>query len=62
MEAHGYTAIESLYDKVKTNLFMETERPHAVRQAIMCCRKGGTRLDSRGLRRFLPISFRWAPS
>jgi threonine dehydrogenase-like Zn-dependent dehydrogenase len=42
MEAHGYTAIESVYDKVKTNLFMETERPHAVRQAIMCCRKGGT--------------------
>lgn len=42
MEAHGHTAIESLYDKVKTNLFMETERPHAVRQAIMCCRKGGT--------------------
>jgi threonine dehydrogenase-like Zn-dependent dehydrogenase len=42
MEAHGYTAIESLYDKVKTNLFMETERLHAVRQAILCCRKGGT--------------------
>jgi threonine dehydrogenase-like Zn-dependent dehydrogenase len=42
MEAHGYTMLESIYDKVKTNLFMETERPHAVRQAIMCCRKGGT--------------------
>jgi threonine dehydrogenase-like Zn-dependent dehydrogenase len=42
MEAHGYTTIESVYDKVKTNLFMETERPHAVRQAILCCRKGGT--------------------
>lgn len=42
MEAHGYSAIESVYDKVKTNFFMETERPHAVRQAIMCCRKGGT--------------------
>ncbi len=42
MEAHGYTAIESAYDKVKTNLFMETERPHALRQAIECCRKGGT--------------------
>lgn len=42
MEAHGYTLIEHLYDKVKTNLFMETERPHAVRQAILCCRKGGT--------------------
>jgi threonine dehydrogenase-like Zn-dependent dehydrogenase len=42
MEAHGYTAVDSVYDKVKTNLFMETERPHAVRQAILCCRKGGT--------------------
>lgn len=42
MEAHGYTAIESVYDKLKTNLLMETERPHAIRQAIMCCRKGGT--------------------
>lgn len=42
MEAHGYTAAENFYDKVKTNLFMETERPHAVRQAIQCCRKGGT--------------------
>jgi threonine dehydrogenase-like Zn-dependent dehydrogenase len=42
MEAHGYTAVESIYDKIKTNLFMETERPHAVRQAIECCRKGGT--------------------
>lgn len=42
MEAHGSTIAEHLYDKVKTNLFMETERPAAVRQAIMCCRKGGT--------------------
>jgi threonine dehydrogenase-like Zn-dependent dehydrogenase len=42
MEAHGYTAVESLYDKIKTNLFMETERPAALRQAILCCRKGGT--------------------
>jgi threonine dehydrogenase-like Zn-dependent dehydrogenase len=42
LEAHGYTAIETIYDKVKTNLFMETDRPHALRQAILCCRKGGT--------------------
>jgi threonine dehydrogenase-like Zn-dependent dehydrogenase len=42
MEAHGYTTIEHVYDKIKTNLFMETERPHAVRQAILCCRKAGT--------------------
>jgi threonine dehydrogenase-like Zn-dependent dehydrogenase len=42
MEAHGYTLVETVYDKIKTNLFMETERPHAFRQAAMCCRKGGT--------------------
>lgn len=30
------------YDKVKSALMMETERPHALREAIMCCRKGGT--------------------
>jgi len=42
MEAHGYTAMETIYDKIKTNLFMETERPHVIRQAIECCRKGGT--------------------
>jgi threonine dehydrogenase-like Zn-dependent dehydrogenase len=42
MEAHGYTMLEQVYDKVKTNLFMETERPAALRQAILCCRKGGT--------------------
>ncbi len=42
MEAHGATTLESVYDKIKTNMFMETERPHVVRQAAMCCRKGGT--------------------
>jgi len=42
MEAHGYTTVEQVYDKVKTNLFMETDRPAALRQAIQCCRKAGT--------------------
>ncbi|HSV12849.1 MAG TPA: zinc-dependent alcohol dehydrogenase [Tepidisphaeraceae bacterium] len=42
MEAHGSTPLETFYDKVKTNLFMETERPAVIRQAINCCRKGGT--------------------
>lgn len=42
MEAHGYTTVGGIYDKIKTNLFMETDRPHALRQAINCCRKGGT--------------------
>ncbi|HEX4124457.1 MAG TPA: zinc-dependent alcohol dehydrogenase [Tepidisphaeraceae bacterium] len=41
MEAHGYS-IDAFYDKVKSMALMETERPHVVRQAINCCRKGGT--------------------
>jgi threonine dehydrogenase-like Zn-dependent dehydrogenase len=41
MESHGYS-IDSLYDKVKSMAMMETERPHVVREAIRCCRKGGT--------------------
>jgi threonine dehydrogenase-like Zn-dependent dehydrogenase len=40
MEAHGQT-LDAIYDKVKSALMMETERPHALRQAIDCCRKGG---------------------
>ena len=42
MEAHGYHMLDSVYDRVKTTLMLETERPHAFRQAVMCCRKGGT--------------------
>ena len=42
MEAHGSTRFETVYDKVKTNLFMESDRPAVLRQAIECCRKGGT--------------------
>jgi len=42
MEAHGSNLLEHAYDKAKTLLMMETERPAAVRQAIICCRKGGT--------------------
>jgi threonine dehydrogenase-like Zn-dependent dehydrogenase len=30
------------YDKIKTNLFMETDRPVALREAILACRSGGT--------------------
>jgi threonine dehydrogenase-like Zn-dependent dehydrogenase len=41
MEAHGFT-LDAFYDKVKTSLFMATDRAHALRQAINCCRKGGT--------------------
>jgi threonine dehydrogenase-like Zn-dependent dehydrogenase len=41
MEAHGPT-FEYVYDRAKQALMLETDRPIALRQAIMCCRNGGT--------------------
>jgi len=41
LEAHG-TTLDAWYDRAKTSLFMATDRPHALRQAIAACRKGGT--------------------
>lgn len=41
MEAHQ-TGLEGTYDRVKQELKLETDRPNALRQAIMACRKGGT--------------------
>ena len=41
MEAHGLT-LDAAYDRVATAAYLETDRPHAFRQAINCCRKGGT--------------------
>lgn len=41
LEAHG-ASIDYYYDKVKTSLFLATDRASALRQAIHSCRKGGT--------------------
>jgi threonine dehydrogenase-like Zn-dependent dehydrogenase len=41
MEGHA-SGLHGAYDKVKTNLFMETDRPPALREAILACRSGGT--------------------
>src|SRR5687768_1325627 len=41
MEAHGFT-VDAFIDKVKAATMLATDRPHALRQAINCCRKGGT--------------------
>jgi threonine dehydrogenase-like Zn-dependent dehydrogenase len=41
MEAHGFT-VDAFVDKLKAATFLATDRPHALRQAINCCRKGGT--------------------
>jgi threonine dehydrogenase-like Zn-dependent dehydrogenase len=41
MEAH-MPGIQGAYDRVKQSVMFESDRPHAFRQAIMACRKGGT--------------------
>lgn len=41
MEAHPHGGVGT-YDRIKTAMMMETDRPTAVRQAIMACRNGGT--------------------
>lgn len=41
MEAHG-TGVDAMYDGAKQAVRLETDRPTALRQAILACRKGGT--------------------
>jgi threonine dehydrogenase-like Zn-dependent dehydrogenase len=41
-EAHAHGATDAVLDKVKTLTMLGTDRPHVLREAIMCCRKGGT--------------------
>lgn len=40
MEAHA-PGIIFAYDRLKQAMSLETDRPHALREAIMCCRNGG---------------------
>ncbi|CAA0096666.1 putative zinc-binding alcohol dehydrogenase [Starkeya nomas] len=41
-EAEPMASADSMLDRVKTALFMGTDRPHVLRQAIHCCRNFGT--------------------
>ncbi len=41
-EAHGRGSVDAMFDKVKVAAYLGTDRPHVLREAIMCCRKGGT--------------------
>jgi threonine dehydrogenase-like Zn-dependent dehydrogenase len=41
-EAHGTGSVDAVMDRVKSSVRMTTDRAHAIREAIMCCRKGGT--------------------
>ena len=42
LEAHHSHGLVHGYDRVKQAARLETERPHAIREAIMSCRNGGT--------------------
>jgi threonine dehydrogenase-like Zn-dependent dehydrogenase len=41
LEAHGDT-FDAVYDRIKVGTMLATDRIHVLRQAIRCCRKGGT--------------------
>jgi threonine dehydrogenase-like Zn-dependent dehydrogenase len=40
-EAHGAGSFDAVLDKVKSTVYLATDRLHVLRQIIMCCRKGG---------------------
>jgi threonine dehydrogenase-like Zn-dependent dehydrogenase len=40
LEAHGFF-VDNVIDQLKASTFLGTDRPHAIRQAILACRKGG---------------------
>jgi threonine dehydrogenase-like Zn-dependent dehydrogenase len=42
MEAHGWTSLDAAYDRAKQAVMLATDRPHALREAMQACRKGGT--------------------
>jgi len=41
-EAHAAGSVDAVADKVKQALHLTKDRAHVLREAIMCCRKGGT--------------------
>jgi threonine dehydrogenase-like Zn-dependent dehydrogenase len=41
-EAHGWGSFDAVMDKAKASVFLTTDRAHVLREAIWCCRKGGT--------------------
>ncbi len=41
LEAHAGRSIDSMYDRAKQAMMMETDRPHVLREMIYVCRPGG---------------------
>jgi threonine dehydrogenase-like Zn-dependent dehydrogenase len=42
LEAHATGSIDSLYDRAKQAMMLETDRPHVLREMIYVCRPAGT--------------------
>lgn len=42
LEAHATRSIDSVYDRVKQAMMLETDRPHVLREMIYACRPAGT--------------------
>lgn len=42
MEAHATATLDSLYDRAKQAVMLETDRPHVLREMIYVCRPAGT--------------------
>jgi threonine dehydrogenase-like Zn-dependent dehydrogenase len=42
MEAHAHHSLAYAYDRVKQAMLLESDRPVALREAIIACRNGGT--------------------
>jgi threonine dehydrogenase-like Zn-dependent dehydrogenase len=42
MEAHATSTVDSMYDRAKQAVMLETDRPHVLREMIYVCRPGGT--------------------
>jgi threonine dehydrogenase-like Zn-dependent dehydrogenase len=42
LEAHATRSVDSVYDRAKQALMLETDRPHVLREMIYVCRGGGT--------------------
>jgi threonine dehydrogenase-like Zn-dependent dehydrogenase len=41
LEAHAARSFDSMYDRVKQAMMLETDRPHVLREMIYVCRPGG---------------------
>jgi threonine dehydrogenase-like Zn-dependent dehydrogenase len=42
MEAHATRSLDSIYDRAKQTVMLETDRPHVLREMIYVCRPAGT--------------------